>query len=136
MSINFWNQSFLSKIDDQKIMNFAEFSRCLYRYRFLFSYQGLVSFVLAYYEQFLLEINAFHANGLLLYLLKTSENLRFSDVFKGYQKRPVAWNRFKKSLTGKQTKVIKGIINNGDFLEIPIIEFEYDCFVASESLFT
>ena len=37
-------------------------------------------------------LNPFHANGLILYLLKTSENQRFSDVFRGYRKRPVAWN--------------------------------------------
>ena len=35
-------------------------------------------------------VNSFHANGLFRYPLKTSENQRFSDVFKGYQKRPVA----------------------------------------------
>ena len=28
-----------------------------------------------------------------LYPLKTSENQRFSDIFRGYWKRPVAWNR-------------------------------------------
>ena len=36
--------------------------------------------------------NPFHATGLFLYLLKTSENLWFSDVFRGYRKRPVAWD--------------------------------------------
>ena len=34
--------------------------------------------------------NPFHATGLFLYPLKTSENQRFSDVFRGYRKRPVA----------------------------------------------
>ena len=37
-------------------------------------------------------INPFHATGLFRKPLKTSENLWFSDVFRGYQKRPVAWN--------------------------------------------
>ena len=37
-------------------------------------------------------INPFHATGLFRYPLKTSENQRLSDVFRGYQKRPVAWN--------------------------------------------
>ena len=64
MSINFWDQSFFLKINDQKIMNSAKISWSLYRYRFLFSYQRLVSFVLAYYEQFLREIYPFHATGL------------------------------------------------------------------------
>ena len=43
-------------------------------------------------------INPFHGTGLFLCPLKTSENQRFSDVFKGYRKRPVVWNRLKKFL--------------------------------------
>ena len=35
-------------------------------------------------------INPFHATGLFLYLLKTSEDLCFSDLFKGNRKGPVA----------------------------------------------
>ena len=35
-------------------------------------------------------INPFHATGIFRYPLKTSENLWFSDVFRGYQKMPVA----------------------------------------------
>ena len=37
---------------------------------------------------FQLLLNPFHAIGLFLYLLKTSENL----WFRAYRKRPVAWN--------------------------------------------
>ena len=38
-------------------------------------------------------MSAFHAfYGLFLYPLKTLENQRFSDVFRGCRKRPVAWN--------------------------------------------
>ena len=36
-----------------------------------------------------LKLNPFHANNLFLYHLKTSENQRFSDVFRGYKGRPV-----------------------------------------------
>ena len=39
--------------------------------------------------------NLFHpflVAGLFLYPLKTEENLKFSDVFRGYRKRPVARN--------------------------------------------
>ena len=36
-------------------------------------------------EQNLRVINAFHATGLFLYPLKTSENQRFPDVFRGYR---------------------------------------------------
>ena len=34
-------------------------------------------------------INPFHATGIFLNPLKTSENQRFSDVLSGYRKRPV-----------------------------------------------
>ena len=37
-------------------------------------------------------INQFQVTGLFLYPLKISENQRFSDVFRVYRKRPVAWN--------------------------------------------
>ena len=36
-------------------------------------------------------INTFHATGVFLYSPKT-ENLWFSDVFRGYRKRPVTSN--------------------------------------------
>ena len=36
-----------------------------------------------------MKVKSFHATGLFLYALKT-ENQRFSDVFKGYRKSPVA----------------------------------------------
>ena len=35
-------------------------------------------------------VNPFHAIVLSLYLLKTSENRSFSDVFRGYRERPMA----------------------------------------------
>ena len=38
-------------------------------------------------------INPFHATSLLRYPLKTWKNQRFSDAFRGYRKRPVAWNK-------------------------------------------
>ena len=40
-------------------------------------------------------INPFHATDLFWYPLKTSENHRFSDAFRGYQKRSVAGNGLK-----------------------------------------
>ena len=36
-------------------------------------------------------VNLFHANVLFLHPLKTSENLRFSHVFRGYRNRILAW---------------------------------------------
>ena len=41
---------------------------------------------------FLTLVIPFYATGLFLYPLKTSKNLWLSDVFRGYRKRPVAWN--------------------------------------------
>ena len=38
--------------------------------------------------------NTFHATDLFWYPLKASETLWFFDVFRGYQKRSVAWNGF------------------------------------------
>ena len=38
------------------------------------------------------QLKPFHVTGILWYPLKPSENQRFSDAFKGYRKRPVAWN--------------------------------------------
>ena len=38
------------------------------------------------------EFKPFHATDLFWYPLKTSENLWFSDVFRGYQKRPASGN--------------------------------------------
>ena len=40
-------------------------------------------------------LNPFHATGLFLHPLKTSENLWFSDVFRGYGKRPATGNGLK-----------------------------------------
>ena len=42
-------------------------------------------------------INPFHATGLFLYLLETSENQRFSDSFRGCRKRPATWNWLNKT---------------------------------------
>ena len=39
-----------------------------------------------------LRVNPFHTTGLFLYLLKSSENLWFSDAFRGCRKKPMAWN--------------------------------------------
>ena len=41
------------------------------------------------YEKY---VNQFHATDFFWYALKTSEDPWFSDVFRGYQKRSVAWN--------------------------------------------
>ena len=35
-------------------------------------------------------VKPFHATGFFLYLLKAAENQKFSDVFRGYIKRPLA----------------------------------------------
>ena len=43
---------------------------------------------------FKFSINPFHVTDLFWYPLKTSENLWFCDVFRGYQKWSVAWNGF------------------------------------------
>ena len=42
--------------------------------------------------------NPFHATDLFWYPLKTSENQRFSDVFREYQKKSVSWNGLKSKI--------------------------------------
>ena len=37
-------------------------------------------------------VNPCHVTALFIYPLKTSENQKFSDVFRGYRKRSMAWN--------------------------------------------
>ena len=43
-------------------------------------------------SEILQDLNLFNTTDLFWYPLKISENLWFSDVFRGYQKRSVAWN--------------------------------------------
>ena len=54
--------------------------------------QKNATFVVNLSRKFLfhLRFNSFRAIGLFLYPLKTSQTLWFSDVFRGYRKRPVA----------------------------------------------
>ena len=39
----------------------------------------------------LIHVNPFHVNATFLYLQKTSVNQQFSDVFRGYRNRTLAW---------------------------------------------
>ena len=43
------------------------------------------------YEYLISAFNSLNATAPFLYPLKTSQNLWFSDIFRGYGKRPVAW---------------------------------------------
>ena len=56
------------------------------RWHFTYFYMLLLSPQQTYF------LNSFHATDLFEYPQKTSENHRFSDVFRGYPKRSVAWN--------------------------------------------
>ena len=53
---------------------------------------GLLKVILAW-KYF--PLNPFHATDLFLHPVETTKSLSFSDVFKGYRKRPVAWNGLK-----------------------------------------
>ena len=59
-------------------------------------------------------INLFHAPHLFWYPLKTSENLWFSDVFMGYQKRSVAWNEFNNNNSINNISINNNISNNNN----------------------
>ena len=51
------------------------------------------SFIVLHKYSMVLRFNPFHAAGIFLYPLRIPENQRFSDIFRGYRKRPLAWNR-------------------------------------------
>ena len=56
-------------------------------------YVVIISFFFFHFSNsFHHSFNLFHATGLSRYLLKTPENLWFSDVFREYRKTPVAGN--------------------------------------------
>ena len=44
------------------------------------------------FQHLLKAVNPFRTTGLFRYPPRKTENQRFPDVFRGYQKRPVAWN--------------------------------------------
>ena len=58
-------------------------------------------------------LNKFYVIGLLLYTLKTSENLEFPDVFRGYGKRSQARSGLNQLIYVKD-RVNKLIINKTD----------------------
>ena len=73
-----------------------------HKYTIIFSSGILMLENLCYYNQASvgkssISITSFHATGLLLYPMKTSETYRlwFRDVFRGFRRQPVAWNRLK-----------------------------------------
>ena len=59
-------------------------------------------------------LNLFQANVPFLYFLKTSENLRFSDVFRRYRKGTLAWNGLRYNMWLKSNMEIVWMV---DFLE-------------------
>ena len=50
-------------------------------------------------------LNPFHATDLLWYHLKTSDYNRLSDVFRGYQNRPMPWNGLNEASSNYQRKL-------------------------------
>ena len=68
--------------------------------------------------------NPFHATGLFLYSLKKWENQRFSDVFMGYRKRPVAWHGLKEAFFTSNKPLVFMVI-----WDLTCIKKEYQNFV-------
>ena len=52
-------------------------------------------------------VNPSHATVPFVYLLKTSENLWFSVVFRRYRKRPMAWNGLKRQKPPRNSAKLK-----------------------------
>ena len=46
-------------------------------------------------KPYIVRVKPFHATGFFLYPWKNQKTCDFSDVFRGYWKRPVAWNGLK-----------------------------------------
>ena len=61
-------------------------------------------------------LNPFQANVPYLYPLKTSGNLWFSDVFRGYRKGTLAWNGLNRSKEDEPLLQVKMILSNRGFL--------------------
>ena len=63
-------------------------------------------------------INPFMLLGFFLYPLKTSENQRFSYVFRGYRKRQVVWNELGRSffLSQQVTDILRKSPTTGNLL--------------------
>ena len=59
---------------------------------FIKSFSSYFFFLLNCENNFEINIMPFHAIGFFLYPLKTSENLWFSNVFKGYRNKPIERN--------------------------------------------
>ena len=112
--LQFWNiveqicfNSFFSKAFDEKTFTFHIFCLRLLHINKFYKRSEIVStsiiksifmsmfhmsnhgfgIILRFFSSML--INPVHVTGLSLYPLKTSENLWFSDVFRGYRKKPV-----------------------------------------------
>ena len=49
-------------------------------------------FLQIFVQELSVSVNPLHVTGLFLYALKISENIWFSDVFRGYRKKPVTWS--------------------------------------------
>ena len=85
-SIRFLGRSLKSSwsLGTSKSLRFSELSKCTKAYKT--KNQG-------FSKAFL--INQFHTTSFFLYILKISENIWFSDILRGYGKRPVTWSRLK-----------------------------------------
>ena len=74
----------ISQNSQENTCEFCEISKNTFSYR---APLVAVSFVVK-----VVSINQFNVNVLFLYHLKTLENLRFSDLFRGYRNGEMVWN--------------------------------------------
>ena len=81
-------------------------------------------------------VNPFHATVLFWYPLKTSENQRFSDAFRGYQKRPLAWNGLMLFKTKKQKKTLWPLFMGGVQLPQGLSHFKEGNFPEIPSIYS
>ena len=65
-----------------------------------YSFKSLFFFILSKFSDF----NSFQATGLFALSRKYQKNFWFSNIFKGYRKRPVVWNGLSNSLLSDARK--------------------------------
>ena len=89
----YWKGWFWKILDLVCSRLFNLYTCCLYVKMFIYRdvYFGALFLSLKILKIVIL-FNSFHSTYLVIYLLKTWNNWSFTDVFRGYRKRPVAWN--------------------------------------------
>ena len=94
-----------STVQPYYIYNLLPSTRTAHRHVDLFN---KVSCIFEYFKNSFIPnvVNPFHVNVPFLYSLKMSENLWFSDVFRGYKSRTLAWKGLNNGISWTLTSAV------------------------------